>query len=84
MLKEIRTGTAYYCGVVYDDFGNGLNNRDCASGGPVITFRTRSLKVIIYRLKDGAVEKYSSDYINPNCLISTPSNDNCFFKISFP
>jgi len=83
MLKEIRTGTSYYCGIVYDDFGNGANNRDCASGGPVITFRTPSFKVIIYRLKNGVIEKYSSDYSNPQCA-STPSDDDCFLKMTFP
>lgn len=84
MLKEIRTGTSYYCGTVYDDFGNGANNKDCANGGPAITFRTPSLKVIIYRLKDRVIEKYSSDYINPQCPVSTPSDDDCFLKMTFP
>lgn len=84
MLKEIRTGTSYYCGTVYDDFGNGANNKDCSGGGPIITFKTPSLKIIIYRLKDGVIEKYSNDYTNLQCLISSPSNDNCFLKITFP
>lgn len=91
MLRDIRTGIFYYCGDTNDDFGNGSNNKDCLNGGPVITFRNPSSKIIIYRLNNETVEKYSSDYTGINCsmtvvppIIADPNDPDCFLKLTFP
>lgn len=83
MLKEIRSGTFYYCGATYDDFGNGSNVKDCASGGPTFSFKNNAGNLIIYRLKNASLEKYASNFTNPQCLLSMPTDDDCFLKITF-
>lgn len=66
MLREIRTGTFYYCG-----YGSGSNTNDCQSGNSVFTFKNYLGKTVIYRLNNGRIEK-SSDGGSTYSVITFP------------
>ena len=83
MLKEIRVASFYYCGdseVDFgsgDDFGNGSQVKDCSNGGPLMKVATRFGRVIVYRLNNNKIEKYS-------VLSGIPIQDSDFSVIIFP
>lgn len=82
MLKDIRVGTSYYCADTIDSFGNGGDERDCPNGGSTLTFKTRQEThtaentIVVYRLNNGRIEKYSGD-------ISKPVDESGFNVLTF-
>lgn len=61
MLKEIRVGYNYYCGVSENTFGEPGQSKNCNDGGKTLTFITRNDDIIIYRSNNGRIEKYKKD-----------------------
>lgn len=85
MLREIRTGQFYYCGLTAGEFGNGSNTQDCADGGPALTFRNYRGYLIVYRLKNEKIEKYVSlDTCSSGPGCQPPSSDGDFLTLTFP
>lgn len=58
MAKDIRTGDVYYCGANFDDLPSVPTPRDCASGGPSLTYKNVAGNNIAYRVLNGKIEKF--------------------------
>jgi len=84
MLREIRMGQSYYCGDTTGDFGNGSNNRDCKEGGPTLTFKNYLDYLVVYRLSNGKIEKYTSANKCSDPLECAQPTASDFFSLTFP
>ena len=89
MAKDIRTGDIFYCGTSFDDLPAVPTPKDCASGGPSLTYKNVSGHNISYRILSGKIEKFvdgvSADYMTSGdtaidtmtfYVLGSPSGDN--------
>ncbi len=58
MAKDTRTGDVFYCGASFDDLPAVPVPKDCASGGPSLTYKNVAGNNIAYRILNGKIEKF--------------------------
>lgn len=76
MAKDMRTGDVFYCGTDPNDLPAVPTPKDCASGGPALTYKNASGDNISYRLFGGKIEKFAGSVLSgamtsPDITINT-------------
>ena len=80
MGKEIRTSSAYRCGIDNNDFSSA--SRDCSSGGPLFSFDNALGQRVIYRVTNGRLQK-SVDGGGSFIYITAPEIEVNIEKLTF-
>lgn len=76
MAKDMRTGNIFYCGADSSDLPAVPTPKDCASGGPALTYKNAAGDIVSYRLFGGKIEKFAGGVLSgamtsPDITIST-------------
>ena len=76
IAKDIRTGGDFYCGADSNDLPLVPAPKDCAAGGPALTYKNVAGENISYRLSGGGIEKFAGGGLfgamtSPDVTIST-------------
>ena len=58
IAKDIRTGDIFYCGASFDDLPAVPAPKDCALGGPSLTYKNVTGNNIAYRVLNSKIEKF--------------------------